>query len=420
MGGKRYPNLARDMGDYVARACFFTSGLAQPFERKLDGAALFAKKCAGCHGEKGEGGVGSSLSAPSFLAMADNRFLHAVITQGRPGTEMPAWRQLSAKQLADVLALLRSWQKAATPSVELTAAAHRGRAEFGEVLFQRECVKCHGAHGEGDLGTQIGNPVLLTQETDDFLWRTIAHGKTGTEMKGFLDRARDPLASEDIDHIVAYLRRLQAHPPEGGLRRTYSWASADDGRKVYETKANCARCHGLHGEGGSGPSLGNPGFQQAASNGFLEGTVILGRENSPMNSYWDGSHVTALSTDDFDNVVAYVRTFEKNPPADSRRVEFTPERVAEGRTLFRANCATCHGEAGMGKHGEKVGDFAPSLNNPEFLKAADDNFLLATIALGRPGTPMRAFGDGMAGKAGLTADQIRSVVAFLRSWEKRK
>jgi len=40
--GERYPTLAKDMGEYVARACFFTSDFAQPFERKLDGLALFA------------------------------------------------------------------------------------------------------------------------------------------------------------------------------------------------------------------------------------------------------------------------------------------------------------------------------------------------------------------------------------------
>jgi len=42
IAGRRYPNLAPDMGDYVARACFFTSDLGVPFERKMDGIALFA------------------------------------------------------------------------------------------------------------------------------------------------------------------------------------------------------------------------------------------------------------------------------------------------------------------------------------------------------------------------------------------
>ncbi|MFI5360446.1 MAG: c-type cytochrome [Elusimicrobiota bacterium] len=383
-----------------------------------DGAALFAVKCAGCHGDKGEGSIGSALAADSFLTMVDDHFLYRVITEGRPGTEMPAWLQLTAKQTADAIALIRSWQKGAT--IAASTETHRGRAEFGEVIYRQECVKCHGALGQGDLGTQIGNPVLLSQDSDEFLWRTIAYGKSGTEMKGFLNRARNPLPAEDIDHLVAFLRRMQAHPPAEGLKRAYSWASAKDGKKVYETKASCAKCHGAEGEGGSGPSLGNPGFLEAAGNGFLEGTIILGRENTPMHSFFSGTDFPRLEAEDFDNVVAYVRSFEKNPPIAHRRVESTPERVAEGRKLFHDNCATCHGAEGMGKHGEKVGDFAPSLNNPEFLKAADDNFLLATIALGRPGTPMRPFGDGMAGKSGLTADQIRMIVAFLRTWEKRK
>jgi 5-methylthioribose kinase len=42
IAGRRYPNLALHMGEYVARACFFTSDLAQPFERKMDRIAQFA------------------------------------------------------------------------------------------------------------------------------------------------------------------------------------------------------------------------------------------------------------------------------------------------------------------------------------------------------------------------------------------
>jgi len=43
IAGTRFPKVARQVGDYVARASFFTSDLARPFERKLDGMALFAR-----------------------------------------------------------------------------------------------------------------------------------------------------------------------------------------------------------------------------------------------------------------------------------------------------------------------------------------------------------------------------------------
>jgi 5-methylthioribose kinase len=42
IAGRRYPRVAQDMGEYVARACFFTSDLAAPFEHKLRATALFA------------------------------------------------------------------------------------------------------------------------------------------------------------------------------------------------------------------------------------------------------------------------------------------------------------------------------------------------------------------------------------------
>ena len=43
IAGRRYPNVARDVGEYIARASFFTSDLARPFEQKMDGIALFAR-----------------------------------------------------------------------------------------------------------------------------------------------------------------------------------------------------------------------------------------------------------------------------------------------------------------------------------------------------------------------------------------
>ncbi len=43
IAGTRYPHVAKHVGDYVARASFFTSDLSQPFDRKFDGMALFAK-----------------------------------------------------------------------------------------------------------------------------------------------------------------------------------------------------------------------------------------------------------------------------------------------------------------------------------------------------------------------------------------
>ena len=46
IAGKRYPDAARHVGDYIARACFFTSDLAIPLEKKFGGVADFARNQA--------------------------------------------------------------------------------------------------------------------------------------------------------------------------------------------------------------------------------------------------------------------------------------------------------------------------------------------------------------------------------------
>jgi 5-methylthioribose kinase len=43
IAGRRYPIVGRDIGEYIARAGFYTSDLARPFEHKMDGMALFAR-----------------------------------------------------------------------------------------------------------------------------------------------------------------------------------------------------------------------------------------------------------------------------------------------------------------------------------------------------------------------------------------
>ena len=420
-----YDLTPQDIGDLVAliRSWSKPSHTFSDVQALLPAASLkagkdsFQARCAGCHGENGEGGIGSLLHGDDFLAMAGDELLYKVIMEGRPGTEMPSWRFLSAQEAAGLIAFIRSWQKA--PAVALSTGTRRGRPEFGEVLYKLECSKCHGVLGEGDLGTQLGNPALLSQLSDDFLWRSTAYGKAGTEMKGFINRPRKPLIGEDIDHIIAFLRQLQRNPPPEDLKRHYSWTSVADGKKVFEQKGGCVKCHGGAGEGGTGPALGNPAFLKAVTEGFLAATIVLGREDTAMKSYTRGGDVR-LEQEDIENVVSYIRSFEKTQTKAVRRIDHSPKLAAAGRLLFRENCAKCHGREGLGRHGARPGEFAPSLNNQEFLKAADDNFLLATIALGRPGTPMRGFGDGLEAKPGLSADQVRQIVAFLRSWRNRR
>jgi len=71
-------------------------------------------------------------------------------------------------------------------------------------------------------------------------------------------------------------------------------------------------------------------------------------------------------------------------------------------------CAPCHGADGQGY----IADHAPSLVNSTFLESASDKFLKASIAFGRPGTSMSAYGKLFGGP--LDDPAIDDLVGFLR------
>ncbi|MBL0196244.1 MAG: c-type cytochrome [Myxococcales bacterium] len=76
------------------------------------GAPIYAARCADCHGARGELGRYVNLANPELLASASDGFLLRSIEEGRPGTPMPAFAgTLSPKEIADVVALVRSWQR---------------------------------------------------------------------------------------------------------------------------------------------------------------------------------------------------------------------------------------------------------------------------------------------------------------------
>ena len=91
------------------------------------GKAVFARACADCHGDHGQGGktrdgktVGA-LNDPVFLALCSDQVLRRYVITGRPDVGMPGFshslgrregfQPLSADDVADLSALLASWRK---------------------------------------------------------------------------------------------------------------------------------------------------------------------------------------------------------------------------------------------------------------------------------------------------------------------
>ncbi len=385
------------------------------------GQTLFSANCVMCHGESGAGDLGPSLNTQSFLTVVSDSYLVETLVHGRPGTGMPNWQQLSNEDIASLVRFMRTWQTEPAKTAEWhDQVVVHGDWDAGRHLYAGQCSSCHGQDGEGATGPQLNNPRFLGLVSDVMLREWISNGKDGTEMRAFRKGGQGvaELSERQIEDIIAYLRLLE-RAGEGELIRVAKspHGRPERGEAIYAV--NCVGCHGTRGEGTSGPALSNPGFLRLASDGFLMATMALGRSGTEMRPVKRGPQsILNLSSDEVNDLVAYMRSWEYAPPFEVHGTATIPHRfvvpwdLARGRELFASNCAGCHGDEGKGS-------WAPELANEGFLSAASDGFLQATIVRGRTGTAMRAFGHGANGLVDLSPSDVDDIVAYMRQWSKR-
>ena len=382
------------------------------------GRILYKANCVMCHGADGSGDLGPSLNTQSFLTVVSNEYLLDTLIDGRSGTGMPAWRHLPNEDIASLLRYVRTWQTEPAKTAEWHAqSVPRGDSDAGRLMFRATCSGCHGLDAEGATGPQLNNPAFLRNATNVMLREWISNGKTGTEMRSFRKGGQGvaELSDRQIEDLVAFLRSLEFAGEDEIVRVARSpHGRPEKGVAIYAK--NCVGCHGPRGEGASGPALSNRNFLRFASDGFLMATMALGRSGTEMRPVKRGPQsILGLTSDEINDVLAYLRTWEYEPPYVTAEGAAIPHRyvipwdLEQGRQLFASACAGCHGEEGKGS-------WAPELNNEGFLAAATDGFLQATIVRGRKGTAMRPFGRKSQGIADLSADDIDNIVAYIRHW----
>lgn len=317
-----------------------------------DGQRLFTVNCSPCHGR-------------SVAFAGGESELRTVIGQGGMHLAMPPWRESLSDAQLDTLARY---------------VVDPGSVPEGADLFQQFCASCHGER------IPAGDDVAQARDT-------IASGGAHEMMPVW----GDVLTPEQLDALVAYTMEAA-----GGT-------SLEVGQQLFGR--NCAPCHGDLGEGGPNPArtddiiapISSAEYLKTRDDFTLQAVIAQGQPNfgmSPFGTAFGGP----LDDDEIDAIVAYLRSWEADPP-----VELPPEVAATpvsltGSEIYAEVCVQCHGPEGEGGIG-------PSLRDPAFQARYSDQTLFDTISEGHKASAMIAWGEI------LTSEQIQELAAFIRQLE---
>lgn len=174
------------------------------------------------------------------------------------------WSTTAVASIALALTIAPATAKAVTIPTEVT--------ELGKNTYKKYCSACHGeeGHGDGPLArSMLPKPRDFTRgaykfrttpsgslPTDSDIYRTISFGIPNSTMIPW-----DILSEEERASVIPLLKsfseafefRQPDAPVNVGLEVRPTERTIAEGKKIYEEKLECWKCHGVEGRG-DGPS----------------------------------------------------------------------------------------------------------------------------------------------------------------------
>jgi len=177
------------------------------------------------------------------------------------------------------------------------------QARVASSNYQKYCALCHGADREGhanDHAPSLRSKSLMESGVPHAILRPMSYGREGTAMGGYLDEVGGPMTLDETWDLTYWLweqagydrLRFSTNPVEGDIKQ---------GEKLYMRE--CIACHGVNGEGVTGPALGNQSALAHNTDDFIRHAIQEGRQDTPMPAFKN-----KLSTQEIDNITAFLRS----------------------------------------------------------------------------------------------------------------
>ncbi len=166
-----------------------------------NGAAIYAEKCAPCHGEAGFGDGEQSAQLPNPATALGNRQIalgasparwYNAVTEGNLEALMPPFRSLSDAERWDVVAY--AYSLSITPE----------QIAIGELLYEKNCTECHGEDGSGVTAqVDFTDQSFMANRSGILLGMAIINGSE-KGMRSF----REDFTDDEIGALTDYIRSL--------------------------------------------------------------------------------------------------------------------------------------------------------------------------------------------------------------------
>jgi cytochrome c oxidase cbb3-type subunit 3 len=200
--------------------------------------------------------------------------------------------------------------------------------DFG-TLYSENCAACHGVNGQNGPAIDLANPEYQALVGDATLRKWISGGMPGTEMPAFAQSAGGMLTDVQVDAIIAGMRKqwLQSSVFAGPTPPPYAQTQTGDahgGEQTYQSR--CAVCHAP-----SPQQITSRDYLAVVGDQALRSIIIAGRPDIGQPD-WNhlgpgGKSGAPLSTEDVDNVVAYLESL-RSPATSAQAAINAPKQPA--------------------------------------------------------------------------------------------